>query len=114
MKPRNAPARSVIKTAVADALQRGHYVRVNRGVVLSLIPIALASYIVRTLLLTLLGTRAPRAAAVADASWGWVPLVVLVVVVTVASPVLGLVATVAMVLFLRSSYAIGSPLRRGR
>ena len=84
-----------------------------RGVV-ALVPVIVASYLVKTVLTVLMRRRLPRAAAVVDQTWAWVPLVVVLIVVTVAEPVVGLLATFAMVVFLTSDRAIGSPFRPRR
>jgi len=85
-----------------------------RFVVLALVPIAMASYILRTLLLVLLGGRSPRAATAIDVGWRWLPLVVVLIVVTWAQPLLGVAGVVATALFLTSSRAYGSPFRPRR
>jgi hypothetical protein len=88
-----------------------HHRGVSRAVILVLIPIAAASYAVRTLVLAVLGEKAPRVAAAVDASWAWVPLIAVLVVVTIANVAVGVLAAVAMLVFLTSSHAIGSPFR---
>ena len=86
----------------------------TRFVILALIPIALASYLLRTLVVVAFRTRAPRVATAADALWAWVPLLVVLVVLAIVNPILGLAASIAVVLFLRSGLGIGSPFRPRR
>jgi hypothetical protein len=86
----------------------------SRFVVLAIVPLVVASYLIRTVLIAVFHGRAPRVAAAADRLWAWVPLVVVLLAITFVSPILGVVATVAMAIFLTSNRAIGSPFRPRR
>ena len=82
--------------------------------VLALVPVAIAAYAVRTVLVLLLRDRAPRVAAAVDDHWTWAPLLVVLVVLTMVHPLLGLGASAVTVLVLTSSHAVGSPFRPRR
>jgi hypothetical protein len=85
-----------------------------RFVVLWLVPIAVASFLVRWLLQATVGRRAPRLAAAADAWLPWAPVLAVVVALTIFHPLVGLAAAVVAYLFLTSSLAVGSPLKPRR
>jgi len=87
---------------------------VGRFVVLALVPVAIAAYVVRTVLVYGLRHRAPRVAGAVDRWWAWAPLVVVVVALAFVHPLLGLAAVVACYLFLTSSLATGSPFKPRR
>ena len=86
----------------------------TRFVVLALIPVALASWAIKSVLVAAFRTRAPAAAAFVEQWWTWVPLVVVIVALAVVHPLLGLAAVVAAYLFLTSTHATGSPFRPRR
>ena len=87
---------------------------VSRSVVVALVPLALACYAVRTVLVVLLRRRAPRAADAVDRWWAWVPLGVVVVALGFVHPLIGIGAAVVAYLFLTSSWAVGSPFKPRR
>jgi Na+-driven multidrug efflux pump len=78
------------------------------------LPLVAAAFVVRSVLSLALRTRAPRAAAAIDRWWVWAPLVVILVAIFVVNPLAGVVATIAMGVFLTSSRAVGSPFRPRR
>ena len=85
-----------------------------RWVILLVIPIAVAAFVVRTVLVLALQRLAPNAAAFVDRWWPWVPLLVVLVLLFLVHPVVGIAATLGSWLFLTSSMAVGSPFRPRR
>jgi hypothetical protein len=85
-----------------------------RFIVLALIPVAIASWAVKSVLVAALATRAPATASFIERWWTWVPLLVVIVALTFVHPLVGLAAVGAAYLFLTSTHAIGSPFRPRR
>jgi len=83
----------------------------GRAAVLVLLPLALAAFLLRTVAVLLLRGRWPAAAAAVERWWLWLPLVAVLVVVTVAAPLIGLLVTAVTVAVLVRAPGVGSPFR---
>jgi hypothetical protein len=83
----------------------------GRAVVIVLVPLVLVAFLVRTLAVLVLRRRWPAGAAAVERWWLWLPLVAVLVVVTVAEPLLGLLVTVVTVAVLVLAPGVGSPFR---
>ena len=83
----------------------------GRGAVLVLLPLVAVAFVVRTVAVVVLRRRRPGAAGAIERWWLWLPLAAVLVAVTVARPLLGLLATVVTVVVLSRASSIGSPFR---
>jgi hypothetical protein len=111
--PLGVTALSGVHLAGCSGLGQSGGVPVGFAVV-SLVPVVIASYLLRTILVLLFRRSAPRAAAFVDRWWAWAPLAVLLVLLTVTHPLIGLAGVIACYLFLTSSRATGSPFKPRR
>ena len=82
----------------------------GRGAVLLLLPLVAVAFLVRIVAAALLRRRRPAAAAV-ERWWLWLPLAAVLVAVTVARPLIGLVVTLLTVVVLSRASSLGSPFR---
>jgi hypothetical protein len=78
-----------------------------------LVVFALA-FVARTVLLRTVGRGRPRFSAAVDRWWPWTPVVVLVVALTLANPVLGVLTAALAWYLLTRVWAVGSPFRPRR
>ena len=83
----------------------------GRGAVLVLLPLVAVAFVVRTVAVVVLRERRPAVAAAVERWWLWLPLAAVLVAVTVARPLLGLLATVVTVVVLSRASSVGSPFR---
>jgi hypothetical protein len=83
----------------------------GRGAVLVLLPVVAVAFLVRTAAVVLLRRRSPKAAAAVDRWWLWLPLIAVLIVVTLANPIIGLVVTAVTVVLLTRASSVGSPFR---
>jgi hypothetical protein len=81
---------------------------------LVIVPIVAVAFALRTVLVLALARRNPAGAAFVDRWWAWAPFVVVLVVVTVAAPVLGVLLAVGSWFVLTRTSAVGSPFRPRR
>ena len=96
-----------------------------RAIVLWLIPLWVVAFVVQKLVVLVLRSRRPRAAAAIETWWAWAPLIALVPVFVVVigiliwnAPLLGIAAAVIAVLLTYGIFftdsSIGSPFRPRR
>ena len=82
-----------------------------RGAVVVLLPLVLLAFLARTVAVVVLRRRWPAAARAVERWWLWLPLVAVLVVVTVAEPLIGLPVTAVTVAVLTRASSVGSPFR---
>jgi hypothetical protein len=83
----------------------------GRGAVIVLLPLVAVAYLVRALAVAFLRRRRPAVAAAVERWWLWLPLVAVLVAVTVANPLIGLLVTAATAAVLTRVSSVGSPFR---
>jgi hypothetical protein len=87
---------------------------VRNAVLTSVVVVFAAAFLVRTVLVRTIGRRRPRLTAAVDRWWPWTPVVVVLVVLTVANPVVGVLTAVLAWYLLTRGSSIGSPFRPRR
>lgn len=84
------------------------------GLLLVVVVAAVAAFAARTLVVAVARRRWPGVAAAADRWWPWVPLAVVCLLVIWWNPLVGLLATVSLVVALTRLDVPGWPLRPRR
>jgi Na+-driven multidrug efflux pump len=83
----------------------------GRGAVVLLLPLVAVAFLVRIVAVALLRRRWPRVASAVERWWLWLPLAAVLVAVTAARPLIGLLVTVVTIVVLTRASSVGSPFR---
>jgi hypothetical protein len=103
-------AHGVLTADARAAVLRAYRPAWAAGAVLLLLPLVAVAFLVRIVAVALLRRRWPRVASAVKRWWSWLPLAAVLVAVTAARPVIGVLASVVTVVLTRTS-SVGSPFR---
>ena len=84
------------------------------GLLTWVVLVATIAFAVRCVAVLALGRRWPVVADLVDRWWPWVPVVVVLVAITIAVPIVGVVLTVGLIVAVTRAGATGSPFRPRR
>jgi hypothetical protein len=90
---------------------RAYRPAVGRAAVLVLLPLVAVAFLARTVAVVLMRRRWPKAAAGVERWWLWLPLAVVLIVLTLANPLIGVPMTALVVVLLTRASSVGSPFR---